>query len=304
MAALSTAFNLSPTGNIVYKLHPVVVFSILDHYKRRKELGSRVVGTLLGEPDVANNTVYITNCFPVQHKEGNDELQYEKPYHDAMFALYQRVNPKEKVIGWYTTGNEISYISSLIHGWYTDQVRSPLREAVHLTVDVNLAAHKMNIKAYTGYTIHKVNGREVLARYEQAILELHATQGEKIGVDALINGQPDDNKLDSPATILSDVDNLYKSMSKLINMIGTVQQYCEKAYHKRDGFKGDPEMGRMILDALAAVPNYESPEKLSAIFNENIDDMLMITYLANFTKTQSVLLNKINGLLATDPIVF
>lgn len=298
MAALSTAFNLSPTGNIVYKLHPVVVFSILDHYKRRKELGSRVVGTLLGEPDVANGIIYITNCFPVQHKEGNDELQYEKPYHDEMFKLYQRVNPKEKVIGWYTTGNEISYISSLIHGWYTDQVRKPLKEAVHLTVDVDLGVLNMSIRAYTGYTLHKVNGRDVLARYEQAILELHATSGEKIGVDALISGQPENiNKLDSPATILSDVDNLYKSMSKLVEMISVVQQYCQRAYEKRDGFKADPEVARLILEALEAVPTYQSTENLSAVFNENIDDMLMITYLANFTRTQAVLLNKINVLM-------
>jgi len=302
MATLSTAFNLSSTGSIVYKLHPVVVFSILDHYKRRKELGSRVVGTLLGEPDVPNNTVYITNCFPVQHKEGENELHYEKQYHDAMFALYQRVNPKEKVIGWYTTGNEISYISSLIHGWYGVQVQPPLQEAVHLTVDVNLAIHKMDVKAYTGYTIHKVNERDVLARFEQAILEFHATEGEKIGVDALICGEPDDDKLDAPATILSDVDNLARSMSKLTNIIRVVQEYCDKAAKRQ--ITGDPEMGRMILDALASIPTYENAEELSSVFNENIDDMLMLTYLANFTRTQTVLLNKINGLLGKTPTTY
>lgn len=121
---------------------------------------------------------------------------------------------------------------------------------------------------------------------------------KKIGVDALISGQPENiNKLDSPATILSDVDNLYKSMSKLVEMISVVQQYCQRAYEKRDGFKADPEVARLILEALEAVPTYQSTENLSAVFNENIDDMLMITYLANFTRTQAVLLNKINVLM-------
>merc|ERR1712130_327582 len=168
--------------------------------------------------------------------------------------------------------------------------RPPLREAVHLTVDVNLSLHKMDIKAYTGYTIHKVNGREVLARYEQAILELHATSAEKIGVDALINGEPDNDKLDAPAKILSDDYNLYKSMTKLVEMISKVQTYCQQAYLKKDGLKGDPEIGRKILDAMAAIPNYDNPQDLAEVFNENLDDLLMVTWVAKFTRTNTLLL--------------
>jgi len=33
---------------IVVRIHPMVVFSILDHFIRKEERGQRVIGTLLG----------------------------------------------------------------------------------------------------------------------------------------------------------------------------------------------------------------------------------------------------------------
>lgn len=78
--------------------------------------------------------------------------------------------------------------------------------------------------------------------------EYAASEAERIGVDALINGHPDDKKLDAPATVLSgralrcctlfspalggwtsaDVENLELSMEKLQAMIETVQTYVNK----------------------------------------------------------------------------
>ena len=56
-----------------YKLHPLVVFSILDHYKRRNEDQKRVVGTLLGEK--VGHSFVIKNCFPIPHTEKEDQVR-------------------------------------------------------------------------------------------------------------------------------------------------------------------------------------------------------------------------------------
>ena len=37
------------------RVHPVVLFSIIDSYERRNEDARRVIGTLLGAPFVENN---------------------------------------------------------------------------------------------------------------------------------------------------------------------------------------------------------------------------------------------------------
>ena len=101
MATHNQALNLKLGKTAVtYKVHPVVVFSILDHYKRRDDGQDRVVGTLLGEVDEVTNTVYIKNCFPVPHKGDDDQVTVNMAYHSKMRSLHQKVNKKEVCVGW------------------------------------------------------------------------------------------------------------------------------------------------------------------------------------------------------------
>lgn len=53
------------------QVHPLVLFSVLDHYLRRPENQKRVIGTLLGT--VSANVVEVTNSFAVPHLEKNGE---------------------------------------------------------------------------------------------------------------------------------------------------------------------------------------------------------------------------------------
>jgi translation initiation factor 3 subunit F len=275
-------------GSTKYKLHPVVVFSILDFYKRRSEGQDRVIGTLLGERK--GNEVHITNCFRVPHAEQADEVAtVDVEYHVNMCSLHSRVNPKEVVVGWFTTGGSITYLSSQIHAVYEQQTESP----VLLLVDTTLTNHRLAVKAYQGKTL-KVAEKPVVARFERTCLEYSAHEAEKIGVDALITGQPDGKQLDAPATILSDFDSLELSVSKLLDMLEAVSAYVTKVVEGK--IPGDPEIGRAIGAALAAVPNIDS-SNFDKMFTSNIQDLLMIVYLSNLTRAQLALADKISGLL-------
>jgi hypothetical protein len=53
--------------SLTCKIHPVVIFTILDHYVRRQESQERVIGTLLGVE--TDGVIEIRNCFPVPHSE-------------------------------------------------------------------------------------------------------------------------------------------------------------------------------------------------------------------------------------------
>ena len=48
-------------SNLVCKVHPVVLFSIIDAYERRNEGAKRVIGTLLGMP-LTRVPRYIGQC--------------------------------------------------------------------------------------------------------------------------------------------------------------------------------------------------------------------------------------------------
>lgn len=172
---MSTSSSLYLNNNEdVYKLHPIVVFSILDAFKRRKEKQSRVVGTLLGER--SGNEVYIREAFTVPHTESGDQLTFDLAYHDQMVALHKRVNSKLSVVGWFSTGDKIVYVSSLVHDMFAE--RNP--GAVLLMIDTALKSFKMSIRTFRGKTI-KAGGNPIVARFLQAPMELHASEAEKIG---------------------------------------------------------------------------------------------------------------------------
>jgi len=285
-----------------FKLHPVVVFSVLDHYKRRQDGQSRVIGTLLGRHE--GNVVYITNCFPVPHaEEGEFKVSINVDYHNTMLALQQQVNANEVVVGWYSSGVQLNYISSLIHDEYVKQSEGPVKCSVHLTVDVALTGHRLGVAAYVSDTVSVPGAKageaskSLLALFEQVPLSLYAYEGEKIGVDALINSQPADNsagRLDAPATILSDFDNLELSMDKLLDMLQTASTYVSQAASGE--IVGDKQIGRALMHAVESIPTVP-PESFHRVFNNQLQDLLMVVYLANITRTQLAISDKINGLL-------
>jgi len=155
-----------------------------------------------------------------------------------------------------------------------------------MTVDVHCNDYHLSIKGFNCHVL-QVNEKPVMARMDPVNLTLHSTDAEKIGVDALINNQPDDKKIDSPASLLSAFENLEFTMHKLMDMLETVGTYIGKVLEGK--VKGEASVGRAIHNALAAVPKLDSE-----VWNENIQDTLMIVYLTNLTRAQLALAQKAN----------
>lgn len=91
-------------------VHPTVLLSIVDHYNRvAKDTKKRVVGVLMGEYS-DKGVLDVTNCYAVPFEEDLDEPKvwfFDPIYHENMYHMMRRINGKEKIIGWYSTGPEI-----------------------------------------------------------------------------------------------------------------------------------------------------------------------------------------------------
>lgn len=91
-------------------VHPTVLLSIVDHYRRVAQgTKKRVVGVLLGEYG-DNNTLDVTNCYAVPFEEELNEPDvwfFDHIYHENMFEMQSRINTREKIIGWYSSGPKI-----------------------------------------------------------------------------------------------------------------------------------------------------------------------------------------------------
>ena len=93
--------------NIV--VHPIVLLHAVDHYNRvAKDTKKRVVGVLLGE--VHKGVIEATSSYalPFEEDERDPSIWFlDHSYHEIMYAMCRKVNVREKLVGWYTTGPKI-----------------------------------------------------------------------------------------------------------------------------------------------------------------------------------------------------
>ncbi|KAJ8605153.1 hypothetical protein CTAYLR_000496 [Chrysophaeum taylorii] len=284
----SAAVEEPPAAATTVKVHPLVVFSILDHFIRRQEGQERVIGTLLGSRDEA--TVEVQNAFAVPHSEKEGEVAVGQATNKTMSGLLARVNASEKIVGWYATtpptpARPINDSTSLIHDFYLQECEEP----VHLVVDTSMA-DGIRLRAFaaprTGADASRafveVSCSLVFADFERDLLE---TMTSGIVNDPLETGS-------SLSVLPSRMNAVETSVEHLLGLLDDVSEYCEDVASNKK--KVHPEAARHIADALATLPHLDATD-VDAAFNANMQDIVMVSYLASVTKTQLAIAAKIHA---------
>jgi len=260
------------------KLHPVVVFSILDHYVMRSEGQTRVFGTLLGINN--DGVVEIRNCFPMPHSE-KDQVVWDGKDHRSMLELHLKANPQETVVGWYATGSAVNEDLIRIHDFYWREMQAP---PVHLLVDTGLTNDKMGINAYLSTPLSLVNSETALGfQFKPVQLEFSTHRPEKMGVDALLRSQQSEN------VFLQDLDSLELALKRLLSLLDIVTAYVDRVVRGEE--QGDSRIGRLLSDTIASLPRIDSPS-FQKMFNRSVKDLLMVIWLTSLTQTQLKLSDK------------
>ncbi|XP_023646901.1 eukaryotic translation initiation factor 3 subunit F [Paramormyrops kingsleyae] len=264
----------------VVKIHPVVLASIADSYERRNEGASRVIGTLLGTVD--KHTVEVTNCFSVPHNESEDEVAVDMEFAKNMYELHRKVSPSEVIIGWYATGYDITEHSVLIHEYYSREAQNP----IHLTVDTALQSGKMNNRAYVSAQMG-VPGKTVGVMFTPLTVKYIYYDTERIGVDLLQRTRVSSSRTNG---LTSDLEQVGTAASRVQDMLATVLSYIEDVLSGK--VTADNSVGRFLMDLVNKVPKVTA-EDFETMLNSNINDLLMVTYLANLTQAQIALNEKL-----------
>jgi len=320
----------APVTRVV--VHPLVLFHVLDHHTRRQAANSRVIGTLLGRRD--GNLCEVTNCFAVPHAERGDEVAIGKDFNKTMLALHMRTNRREAVVGWYATTSApvgedlgggdgvlaeattlIPDTSSLIHEFYAGE--SDGGDPIHLVVDTSLSSSSSSssssggdalpIRAYKNVPI-LIRDEQLGNLFHELQLPLKSDEPETICLNEMIvhdirnnageNGNEDGAAAMAAAGALSSpssVDALQVSMERLHGLLESTLAYVDGVV---DGSVARPsdEVGRSIADTLATLPRLR-PEIFDKIFHDSLQDLLMVTYLSNLTRTQVTIAEKLNASL-------
>jgi len=260
-------------------VHPLVLLSVLDHHSRRQEADGRVIGTLLGRRD--GNKIEITNCFAVPHAERGDEVAIGKDFNKQMLALHLRGNPRETLMGWYASTAEplIADTSSLIHEFYAGE--SEDGDPVHLVVDTRLLTDALPISAYKSTSV-QIQGEALANLFHPVRLTFQSTESAAICLDSMM----------SKDTVNTNTIGLQASMETLLSLLETTCEHVEAVVNGT--LPADPTVGRTIADTLAVIPKIRSFDKL---FDDSLQDLLMVSYLSQITRTQLMVAQQLNASL-------
>ncbi|CAL1700420.1 unnamed protein product [Somion occarium] len=257
-------------------IHPVALFSILDHYLRRTDEQDRVIGTLLGTRSDTGE-IDVRSSFAVLHSETAEQVAVDMEYHQTMYELHHKVNPKEVIVGWYSTGSNLNTYSALIQNFYSQETAP--HQAIHIAVNTGVEdGEQAGVKAYVGSPVG-VSPKPENAVFVPIPCELRFKESERSGLDLLLSASS--NSSTSTSHPSTDLDILETAIQSASDMIDRVLTYVRSVLAGET--KGDPAVGRYLIDTLGA--SSEDLEKGG--FHASLQDALMVSYLANLVRSQA-----------------
>ncbi|XP_022747449.1 26S proteasome non-ATPase regulatory subunit 7 homolog A-like isoform X3 [Durio zibethinus] len=171
-------------------VHPLVLLSIVDNYNRvAKDTRKRVVGVLLGTS--FKGTVDVTSSYAVPFEEDEKDPTIwflDHNYHESMFSMFKRINAKEHVVGWYSTGPKLRENDLDIHRLFHNYVPNPV------LVIIDVQPKELGIPTKSYYDVEEV--KENATQKSQKVFvhvpsEIAAHEVEEIGVEHLLRDVKD-----------------------------------------------------------------------------------------------------------------
>jgi translation initiation factor 3 subunit F len=249
----------------------------------------------MGRTVPGSKVVEITRAFAVPHKEISSEegasgasvkIALGKDYQRTMVNLQTKVTKGERVVGWFTTspeGTGVGESTGLIHDYYNDTCEDP----VHLVVDTKLENDCTSIAAYVAKPLG-VAGVAMANMFSEINVSTVVDECEKIFIDSCVKTLP------VPGQVVKkdEGDQLLVSMDRLIELLSIASGYVDDVV--AGAVPADNTLGRAIANSLSAVPRM-SVSSYNKIFNDSLQDLLMVMYLSKLTKTQLVIAEKLTA---------
>eukprot|EP01029_Cantina_marsupialis_P014432 TRINITY_DN3186_c0_g1_i1.p1 TRINITY_DN3186_c0_g1~~TRINITY_DN3186_c0_g1_i1.p1 ORF type:complete len:360 (-),score=88.94 TRINITY_DN3186_c0_g1_i1:168-1160(-) len=271
-------------------VHPLVLLSVVDHYNRvAKGTKKRVVGVLLG--NVRNGTVVeATNSFAVPFDEDLRDQSYfflDQDYIDKMFSMYRKVNAREQIIGFYSSGPKIRPSDSDILALFQEYLTNPTM----VIVDVRAMAEESTpTRAFQ--RVEDATDGEKTYTLKHVSSEIGAEEVEEVGVEHLLR---DINDV-TVGTLGERIRRKMYALRGFHSRIKEIHSYLSNVA------EGKAEVNNQILHnvqrMITLMPNVATDEFQKAIREEVNDShvvMLISSLLRAITSLHDLVNNKLKN---------
>jgi len=267
------------------RVSPLVLFSALDNYIRRSDTQTRVIGTLLGAIDEDTGIVHVKNAFPVPHTE-EETVAVNMEFHHNMVELYRKVQPMEAIVGWYATGTEIKESSVLLHDFYHKEMNA---SPIHILIGTNFTdTSHIPLLVFHGQQLQFTDKGPVQEQFMSLPWRLQSTESDRMSYNVLAHDQKKAPSQQKPHTLF-DLDALQHTLQQFSVTLLQLEDYVDKVLSGQE--KPDEDIGRIIEDTMSLSPVFDL--NFDKIFTNGVQDLLMVIYLANLTRSHLLLAEKL-----------
>jgi 26S proteasome regulatory subunit N8 len=138
---------------------------------------------------------------------------------ENMFNMFRKVNAKEVIVGWYSTGPKIRQSDIDIHQTFTKYVTHP----VYVVVDVEPKQVGIPTEAYISVEEKEDEKSQPTLTFAHIPNEIGALEAEEIGVEHLLRDVKDTTVSD----LATSVDARINSLKALHTRLSEIHHYLE-----------------------------------------------------------------------------
>ena len=271
-------------------VHPIVLLSVVDHYYRlAKETNRRVVGALLGE--YVEGKVDITNCYalPFEEDPKDKKIWYvDHVFSEQMYEMFQKINKKEKLLGWYSSGPKIRPHDIEINEVFRKYCENP----IFVIIDVQ-EKNKEGIPAESYIMREEVDqDGQLIKTFFKLNTTIEASLPEEIGVEFMLKDINDPNRVGSVSKIINDKE---QSMRSLIKKLTEIKNYLVKVIAGK--IPVNAQIIFNIQEIFNLLPNFDTESLIKAMSIQTNNNYLVL-YLSWLAKTVVALHKLINNKIA------
>ena len=272
-------------------VHPTVLLSVVDHYYRlAKETNRRVIGALLGE--YIDEKVDITNCYAIPFEEDPKDIKIwyvDHVYSEQMLEMFQKINSKEKIVGWYSSGPKIRPHDIEINEVFRKYCDKP----VFVIIDVQEKKESLGIPAESYIMREEVDQEgQLIKTFFKLNTSIEASLPEEIGVEFMLKDINDPNRVGSVSKIINDKE---QSLKALIKKLTEIKTYLTNVISGK--IPVNAQIIYNIQEIFNLLPNFDTESLIKAMSIQTNNNYLVL-YLTWLAKTVVALHKLINNKIA------
>lgn len=223
----------------------------------------------------------VSSSFAIPHTENEDQVEVDVEYQKNMLSLHLRAHPREVLLGWYTTSHELNSFSALIQNFFASPETGTFpHPAVHLTVSADPQAD-VRARAYISSPV-AVNPERASESclFIQVPHRILYNEAERSALDLIASARDAESR---STPVVGDVAALTRTLEQTLDLLERASDYVGQVIDE----EAEPNnaLGQLLMSALSLAPKVE-PAVIDADFNNHIQDVLMVSYLANSIRTQ------------------